>query len=727
MIRALARVVTARPLAIVIFATIAVAACAVVGGGVTARLSTGGTHVPGSESETAARLLDEHVGGAPNLIVVIDERPTLGPAAAEAADDVAHLLATLNGVILEASAWGGGATGPGAAAPSPVVADDGAAGLITARISGTDSEIQAVAEEAVERLRDAEWPDGVTVEVGGLAATRLDLITITDDDLVRAELLALPFCVLLLLIFFRTPVAAALPLVVAAVAVIGTLAVLRGFVAITEVSIFARSVTTVLGLAMAMDMSLFLVARYREHRPEVSEPREAVRMAVERAGPSMLFSGLTTAASLAALVAFEQPILRSFAYAGSAVVLLALVGGLVVLPATMTLLGDRIDRWQIPTRRRRGERQAGHIAWYRLARWIMARPWPVAIGVLVLLVTLATPALRLEPGLNDDRSLPTSVESRRVADDIRTRFAALESGEISVAFVDGPTGVLGSATAEAAYLDELAALDGVARVDRGDAHIAVVPMVEPISGEGRALVAAIRAIESPVPVAIGGEAARLADSVDHLSERLPWALGATALAMAALLAIAFRSVLLPIKALLLNLLSLSAMFGAIVWVFQDGRFASMLGYTPVGQTDITVPALMFAVAFGLSMDYEVYLLGRMRESFLVTNHVPHSTAVGLARTGRILTASALLMAVVFASFITTSVTHLKVLGLGVTLAVLVDAFIVRTLLVPAFMAIAGRANWWPGARSRRSTEPLPTDTEPVEPIMALPASEAVDA
>ncbi len=702
----LARLILARPGLVAAAALATVVAAGIVGGGVTERLSTGGNVVPGSDSAVATELLDEIDAGAPNLVVLITEAPVLGAAAAGAADRVAGELEALDGVSITGSAWG-----PDGGAPAgPLVADDGASGLVTAHIEGDDAAVQATSQVVVDRLRVDDWPDGVAVEVGGLGPTRLDLIATTDRDLLRAELLALPISLLLLLYFFRTPVAAALTLVVAAVAVIGTLAALRLLVAVTEVSIFARSVTTVLGLAMAIDMTLFLVGRYRECRPDAPDPRTAVGRALEAAGPSILFSGLTTATSLGALLLFSPPLLRSFAYGGAVVVLLALVGSLVVLPAVMALLGDRIDRWPV-----RSAPVEGTGRWHRLARAVMARPWLIGGGAVLALILVASPISRIELGVNDDRVLPTSVESRRVTDEIRTRFAGLEGGTISVVFTGSGVGAVGGdggRTAPvpeadlAAYVDRLAALDGVVRVDRDPDRpvLSIIPSVEPISNEGRRLVGEIRAVPAPAPVVVGGEAARLTDNVDHVVGRLPWVVAVVMLAMAALLALAFRSVVVPLKALVLNALSLSAMFGAVVWVFQDGRFTGLLGYTPTGLTDVTVPALMFAVAFGLSMDYEVYLLARIRESFVATGDPVDSTAVGLERTGRILTASAVLMAVVFGSFVTASVTHIKMLGLGIALAVLVDAFVVRTLVVPSFMAIAGRANWWPTTGPARPTD-----------------------
>ncbi len=720
MMAGLASFVVDRPRSILVAALVGLVAATVWAGDLPERLSTGGNEVPGSDSVVAAEILaDEGVPGSPNLVVLIEQRPALGSAADSTAAAVLDELSTIDGVEVRGSAW---QAEPGA---TRFRSDDGTGGLVVAHIAGSDAEVQATSAVVIDRLRSRTWTEGTTVEVGGVGPTRYDIVETTDRDLVRAELLALPISLLLLLLVFRTPIAASLPLVVAAVAVLGTAAVLRTLVEVTEVSIFARSVATVMGLAMAVDMSLFLVDRYREHwpgpggrsadhpdpGPEIDrwDPTlvggagrtEAVRRAVVEAGPAILFSGLTTAASLATLLGFSTPLLRSFAYAGTVVVLLALVGGLVVLPAAMVVLGPALDRWPV----RRGAPRAGRF-WGRLADRVMDRPLLIGGLVLVVLLAVASPIRRIELGLNDDRVLPASVESRRVTDEIRTGFSGLEGGALSVVWADGPAGAPSTAEVER-YGEALGALPGVARVEVTAVGYTVVPSVEPISDEGRALVEAIRRVPSPAPTVVGGEAARFVDNTDHVLARLPWVLAAILAINGLLMAVLFRSVLAPVKALALNLVSLATMFGAIVWVFQDGRFSGLLGYTPTGLTDITVPMLMFAIAFGLSMDYEVYLLARIRDAFVRSGDSRQATVEGLQRTGRILTASALLMSVVFLSFATSSVTHLKILGLGITLAVLTDAFGVRALLVPAFLAIAGSANWWPGERRRPSDRPDP--------------------
>ncbi|MEM9606090.1 MAG: MMPL family transporter [Actinomycetota bacterium] len=680
---ALARFVTGSAGRILLATTAIVVVGAVWAGGVTERLTTGGNEVPGSESVRAAEIVADRFGvGSPNLVVLVGGGDVDSPAQAGVGIAVQLLLAS-EGIDVLSSYW---VTGDEALA-----SESRREGLVVAHLPGDDQAVQLRSAELAPQLRELAT-DEATVEVGGTGPARAELIEQTEEDLLRAELVAIPITLLVLLIVFRTVVAALLPFVVAIVAVVGTLIALRVLVAFMTVSVFAQNVMTALGLAMAIDFTLFLVARYREVRPGSTTATAGVAAAVIGAGPSILFSGLTTAASLAGLLAFDTPMLRSFAYAGVAVVLVAIVGALVVLPAVMTLLGDRIDRWSV--RDVSGGRPTRQGRWYRLAHVLMRRPGVVSGTTLIALLVIASPFARIDFGLNDDRVLPTSSEARSVLDTVRDDFQGLESGAITVV----PDDPASHGNEVASHAGEIQVLPGVARVvDRGG-WLQVIPSVEPISAEGRALVEEIRGLDAPVPLLVGGEAARLVDNTDHVTDRLPFVLAGMILATAGLLGLLFRSVLVPVKAVLLNLLSLSAMFGAVVWIFQDGRFAAALGYTPTGLTDVTVPMLMFCVAFGLSMDYEVFLLSRIREEYVRTGDPTESVAIGLQRTGGVLSASAVLMAVVFTSFATGSVTHLKVLGIGITLAVLLDAFVIRTLLVPAVMKLAGHANWWPSAR-----------------------------
>jgi RND superfamily putative drug exporter len=533
------------------------------------------------------------------------------------------------------------------------------------------------------------------------------------------------------LIVFGSVVASLLPLAIGALSVVGTLATLLVVNHFTEVSVFAINMTTAMGLGLAIDYSLFIITRYREELRAGHDPAEAVQRTVRTAGRTVLFSALTVAASLSALLVFDIAFLRSFAWAGLAVSVLAGTFAVVVLPAMLAALGHRVDA--LTLRKRSTEPTPdGEGFWHRMATFVMRRPVPVTAAVLVLLLVLGAPSLGMRLGTPDDRVLPDGKPTREVQDVIRERFSSEEAGGVAVV----ETGVAPPADrAEAvdAYARRLAALPGVARVDaetgiycgsagtvgqlpcapgdllpvdvstltarfsRPDAtYLSVVPDVEPLSEAGEDLARAVRAVADPLggQRAVGGQAAGLVDAKASLFGDLPLALAIIAAVTFVLLFLLFGSVVVPLKALVLNVLSLSATFGAMVWIFQEGHGQDLLGFTPTGSLAATIPVLMFCVAFGLSMDYEVFLLSRIKEEHDAGADNVRAVAVGLERTGRIVTAAAVLIAVVFLAFATSEVSFIKLFGIGLTLAVLLDAFVIRGTLVPAFMRLAGEANWW---------------------------------
>ena len=732
----IADLVLARPRAIVGLFLGLVAAGGVYGGGVlgdpvTEALSPAGYEVGGSESTAAqAALADRFDTGPSNLVLLVD---TGGPggiddaATASAADRLADRLAGFPDVA-DVVSYRAGDDGLRSA--------DGRHGLITARIVASEEDVYDRAEAVREELSGPF--DGLEVAVGGSAMANLEMVEESERDLLRAELIAIPVTTLIMLLVFRSVVAALLPLVVAAVAVVGTAAALKGLSELTLVSIFALNLTTALGLGMGVDYSLFAISRWREERAAGAPPDRALRTTVLRAGRSILFSGLTTAATLAALLLFDYPLLRSLAVAGFAVVLLAMVGALVALPAAMALLGDRIDRFSL---RRPPARPVEQGRWYRLARVVMARPGLTIVATAAALLALGAPFLRAEFGLPDDRVLPDSAEARRVADVIRSDFDTARFGTLAVVApggaVDDPDlstyaaeisrldGVAGVETTTGIYVDG----DGVApspdpdrfvAPDGGDgAWLAVVPAVEPISAAGEALVADIRGLDAPGEFLVGGESARQVDNLAEIRAKLPavvvWVIAVVGL----LLFWSFGSVLLPLKAVVLNLLSLTAAFGAIVWIFQDGRFSGVLGFTPTGLVDAQTPILIFCIAFGLSMDYEVFLLSRIKEEWDRTGDTRRAVAVGLQRTGGIITAAAILMAAVFLAFASGNVTYIQLVGIGLALSIIADATLVRTLLVPAFMVVAGRWNWWPSGASRSRPLPVVDLAEASHPAIEL--------
>jgi RND superfamily putative drug exporter len=413
------------------------------------------------------------------------------------------------------------------------------------------------------------------------------------------------------------------------------------------------------------------------------------------------------------MLVFNLAFLRSFGYAGIAVVAIAALGAVVVLPAILALLGHRVDRLRIRNVKPAG---TGEGIWHRVATTVMRRPWPIATAAVLLLVVLGAPFLGVRLGEGDDRVLPATAHARQAGDILRSDFDSFETAPLSVVSV-------GSTGDDPASIDRYAAalslLDGVSHVEAstgtyaggvavsgptpasprfqspaGGSYLSVVPTVEPISPEGETLVNSIRAMDAPFDVLVTGGSAGLVDTKASLFGSLPYAIGIIGLVTFVLLFLMFGSIVVPAKAFVLNMLSLSATFGAMVWIFQDGHFADLLGFTATGTLQITMPILMFAIAFGLSMDYEVFLLSRIKEEHDAGRSNVDSVATGLERTGRIVTAAAVLIAVVFIAFATSNVSFMKMFGVGMTLAVLVDAFIVRATLVPAFMRLAGDANWW---------------------------------
>ncbi len=530
--------------------------------------------------------------------------------------------------------------------------------------------------------------------MGGPVAVFSDVGDQVESDIARAETLTMPLVVLLCLVVFGSVVSSFLPALIGGIAIVGSFALLRGFTTVTDVSVFAINVITLLGVGLAIDYALFVVSRFREELATGSSTPDAVAATMATAGRTVAFSGLTVAVSLASLLLFPQVFLRSMGFGGMAAVLVAMVTALTVLPALLAVLGKRVDAGRMPWRRRTRVAPADHGAWARIARVVMRRPVVVLVTVVVGLLALGLPFLRVEWTSVDERVLPAGTESRVVSEQL-AGFAGQEGARAQVV-------VSGADPAElVTYSEALAAVDGVEDVRTvgqrdGTTLFEVAYPGEANSAQGRAVVEDLRAV--PVPdgaqALVGGESAQLADLLTSLGDTLPWMGVVVVLAMLVLLFLAFGSVVLPIKAVVVNVISVVASFGVVVWVFQDGHLADLLGFTPLGALDATQPILMLAILFGLSMDYEVFLLSRIREQWDRTHDNTEAVAVGLQRTGAIITSAALLLAVVIGAFATSGITFIKMIGVGMLVAILIDATVVRTLLVPAAMRLMGRANWW---------------------------------
>jgi RND superfamily putative drug exporter len=615
--------------------------------------------------------------------------------------------------------------------------------LVLAHLQGNEDQVNTRIKQLSPLLtRDTT---AIKVGVGGFAEVFRQVGVTIEKDLARAEGTALPITMILLVFVFGSVIAAGVPVAIGVLSIIGTLFVLFVISQLTQVSIYSMNLTTAMGLGLAIDYSLFVVSRYREELRKGRAVTAAIVRTVETAGRTVVFSALTVAASLAALLVFPLAFLRSFAYAGIAVVAVAAAASVIVLPAILASLGTRIDKfsWRKSSASALSARTKDATAvgfWHSQALRVMRRPWVYAISITALLVILGLPFLHIRFGLPDDRVLPANLSSRKVQDVIRTEFTSQEAGAAQV--VTTGIGDPAAHTAEIdAFAKQLSTIRGVARVDALTGFYAggqqvvppnpltqrfaakdatywnVVPSVEPISKDGERLVKDIRALHSPfaTPVKVGGMSAQLVDSKASIFSRLPLAALIIAIVTFTVLFLMFGSVLVPAKAVVLNLLSLSATFGAMVWVFQEGHGAGFLGFTPTGTIDTTTPILMFCIAFGLSMDYEVFLLSRIKEEHDRGGDNEHSVAVGLERTGGIVTAAAALLSVVFLAMSTSGVTFIKLFGLGLTMAVLMDATLIRATLVPAFMRLAGEANWWAPGPMRRFYERFGfSESEPAE-------------
>ncbi len=744
-----ARFIVRRHRLVLLAALLFVVVSGTLGGSVAGTLSNGGFDDPTAQSTLAHDLIEKTFGaGSPNLVLLVRApgRSVDDPAVTAAGLALTQELSKEQGVSGVASYW--------SLQASPLKSRTGDQALVLARITGTEDDIRVRIEDLSPRYtRPAGDNAPVEVVVTGEAEVFRQVGETIESDLTRAETIALPITLLLLVLVFGGLVAAGLPLLIGGVTVIGTFLVLTVINGFTDVSIFALNLTTAMGLGLAIDYALFIVSRYREELDAGWPVPDAIVRSVRTAGRTVVFSAATVAISLASLLVFRQAFLRSFAYAGIAVAAIAAIASVVILPAVLALLGTRINSLRIGRRRRNTSTAAETGFWHRSAMAVMRRPGQIAAVGIAALLLLGVPFLHINLGLSDHRVLPTTASARGALDRISADFDSRENGaaEIFVASFDPKNNA--SLTALNDYATRLSTVAGVARVDAltgsylGGNLIAppnevsrrfaaaeatwlsVVPSVEPVSARGEEFAKAVRAVETTFDVSVGGPSAQLVDSKASLLGRLPWAGAIIAIVTFVLLFLMFGGILVPVKAVLLNLLSLTATFGAMVWIFQDGHLSGFLNFTPTGTIDATTPVLMFCIAFGLSMDYEVFLLSRIKEEHDRHGDNTRAVAVGLEKTGRIVTAAALLIAIVFIAFATSGVSFIKLFGLGLALAVLMDAFVIRSTLVPAFMRLAGEANWWAPAPLRKlqlriglsdhvELEPLPLDLEDVRPELA---------
>lgn len=579
-------------------------------------------------------------------------------------------------------------------APAMVSADRRATYAVV-QLDGADDDAKMA---VFERLRADFAAPGVQTEIGGYVPLLDASNEQTVKDVTRAEMFSLPVLLVLLILIFRGLVAAAMPLVIGVLAILGGFIAVRLLSLVTEISIFAINVITLIGLGMAIDYALFVVSRFREEFAAGHDRRTAIVHTLATAGRTVFVSGLTITIALASLLIFPQAFLRSMALGGMSAVLVAMLGSLTVLPALLVVLGPRINALRVPLpawRRAATAAPGSRGAWARVAHSVMRRPVLYLLSVVIVLAVLAVPFLRVNFGGFDERVLPAGTEVRVVSERLAAEFPEGTVSPIEVL-------ISGASAAEAAqFADEVERLPGVTGVhiaaQRDESTLLSVGYEgEPTDDTAHDVVRGIRdlPVTGQAEVLVGGRSAADIDLLDSLTKRLPWMALIMAAATLVLLFLAFGSVVLPIKAVLMNLVSIGASFGAVVWVFQEGHFADWLNFTPTGFIEPSTPILMLAVLFGLATDYEVFLLSRVREEWDRTGDDTGSVAAGLQHTGRIITAAALLLIVVVAGFAAGGVKVIKLIGVGMIVAIIVDATLVRVLLVPATMRLLGRWNWW---------------------------------
>jgi putative drug exporter of the RND superfamily len=659
-----------------------------VGGEVFGRLGTGSGLRDDAESVVVSDLLAQVGGGGGGITGLIDGRSVDDPAfRAELADAVRDL---------EAIPGARRVTGPLAdGRPVPgLVARDGRAVLVRVELETglPGGGFERALDQVDQRLRAVDAP---RVLVGGDEIARGEFQEQAQRDLERGEALALPVMLVLLLLVFRGVAAALTPLLMAAVAVAGALLILLGVSEFADISAYSVNVVTMLGLGLAVDYSLLVISRFREERAGGLELPGAIERTLATAGRTVAFSGLTVAASLCGLLAFAEPFLRSLAWGGIGVVLVAMAAAVTLVPALLGLWGRRIRPGPAHLQSDRG-------VFYRLSRLVQRFAPAIVVVVAALLVLLALPFRHARLENSGLESLPRSSESRRLFETVDDRFQDGGTDPVVVVVESAPGNPL-----VADYLRRVEGLGGVVRVEPRQGtppQITVLDVVPEGTSEGPVatrLVERIRALERPVAAGVTGPAAFLVDYRDSLTSRLPYALGVIGLATFALLFLMTGSVVVPVKAIVMCILSLGASFGALVWVFQDGHLSGLLGFDSPGMVDITAPVLIFVFAFGLSMDYEVFLLSRIKEAWDETGDNDLAVALGLQRTGRIVTSAAALIVVVFLGFAAGELLTIKEVGLGMAIAVVLDATVVRMLLVPATMKLMGRWNWWAPPALRR--------------------------
>src|SRR5580693_7200402 len=696
------RIVYRRRRLVIIITLVIVAFAGVWGTGVFGSLqSAGGFNTPNSQSQRSSDLAAAAFGRDAGDVVVLYQSATRTVADPAYRAAVTRTLGALPRSRIESVAtyWSTGSR--------QFVSASGRETYAVIELAGGSDAARIKSFDAISGQLAAP---GLTERAGGEIPTEEAINKDVTSDIGHAEGFSLPVLLVLLLVIFGGLAAASLPLAIGGIAILGSLTALRLLTMFTPVSIYSVNITTILGLGLAIDYGLFMVGRFREELGRTATVEDAVARTVATAGRTVAVSGVTVAVALASLMLFPMTFLRSMGYGGVATVLVDMLAALTVMPALLAVFGRNVNALRIRRAVRRPPVADGTGAWYRIARGVMRRPVLYAVPIVVVLLALGSPFLRVTWGGADATDLPASAQPRVVTETLNRDFPGNPTTPIeSVVQFPGPmAGSPSRVAALSGYIGRLDRVPGVTAAHLTGVHgdVARVDLrygPNPYSAQARTIVGQVRDVPPPAGARtyVGGQSAQLVDELSSLGQVLPWMALVVALATFVLLFLAFGSVVLPVKAIAMNVLSLSAMYGVVVWIFQEGHLSGLLQFTPNGTIEPTMPILMFAIMFGLSMDYEVFLLSRIRERYDVTGDNTAAVASGLQRTGGLITSLALLLVIVVGAFSASGVTFIKLLGVGMIVALVVDATVVRVLLAPAVMRLLGPANWWAPKPLRR--------------------------
>lgn len=697
MFEKLGHVIVRRRKAMVILFIVSVLTAGTVGTMIFSRLDSGGYSNPNSDSYQVYNYLNKNLNVAdPNIVVVVDSGnlQITDPTVAAKAQALEAEMAKAPGVTKVVSYWNTGGE-------KTLAASDGKAAYILVYGGGEaftpeSQEMGAYFQKNFDGKRD-----GLTIYSGGVGVVGNAINKKIADDLKIAEAISIPLTFILLVMVFGAMAASAMPLIVGVSAILGAFFLLYLISLVTSVSVYALNLTTGMGLGLGIDYALLIVNRFREELHRGKSVEDSIVDTMASAGKTVFYSGLTVLVTLLSLTFFPLPFLKSFGYAGVSVVAIAVAGALFGLPPILAMLGSRVNKGVV---RKSAIEHKDEGRWAQTARLVMKRPVAVVLLSLIILGILAAPIKDIAFSQGDSRILPASNPAAIATAIQESRFES-NIATIDIIVLDGA----GRENQISSYIEEVKKVSGIVTVAEpqfigNDIRITAYESMLPRSPEAQQLIHDLRDLPAPAGTLIGGVAADYTDTQDGIAETLPLALGWIAISVLILLFVFTGSIILPIKAVLLNVMSLAATMGVMTWIFVGGNLQWLVGsFTVTGSLDTSIVILIFVVVFGLSMDYELFLLSRIREEHLLGKSNIESVATGLQRSARIITAAAVLLAVVFAAFVTSGVTSIKMMGFGVAFAVILDATLIRALLVPALMRLLGERNWWAPKAMQRFT------------------------